>query len=149
MTNRLKSYMKKTILASATEGAYPAKRRTKESTYSAFRDASQGTDTGWWNDLIYTVDVIDMFNKYRSDVAEAIKDYLDNTGQSASEPVTPRDPTTFADMLVACTGRVTWADYNNGDNPRKQDRAIAGSIAIRFAIEYLISDVAYDCGVEL
>lgn len=147
MTNRLKSYMKRTILASATEGAYPAKRRTKESTYSAFVDAAHGTDTGWWNDLIYTADVLDMFNRYRGDVAEAITDYLDNTGQPSSDYVgRNHDGVTFSAMLKACAKRkrYTFDMYRNDD-----EDAYAAQIAIRFAVEYLISDVAYDCGVEL
>lgn len=146
MTQRLKAYIRKTVLASATEGAYPAKRRTKESTKSAFMDASHGTDSGWWSDLIYTVDVLNMFNRYRSDVAMAIADYLDQSGVSASEKVTRNDDVTFADMLVACAKRkrMTFEMYRNDDND-----AFAAQIAIRFAVEYLVSDVAQECGVEL
>lgn len=69
---RLKAYIRRTVLASATEYAYPRKRRTAESTASAFRDAANGTDTGWWSDLIYTADVLDLFNRYRGDVRAAI-----------------------------------------------------------------------------
>lgn len=61
---RLNAYVRRTILASATEYAYPKKRRTKESTKSAFHDALHGTDTGWWNDLIYTRDVFALFNRH-------------------------------------------------------------------------------------
>lgn len=151
MTNRLKAYIKRTVLASAREYGATTKEARKEARYSAFRDYAHGTDTGVWSDLIYTVDVIDMFNRYRSDVAEAIRDYLSETGVNLGDQVNPRngDPTTFADMVVACSKRITWEDYNNGDKPRKQDAAIAGTMAIRFACEYLLSDVARDCGVEL
>jgi hypothetical protein len=61
--NRLKSYVRRTILQSAREYAPSATRRTQESTKSAFIDAMRGTDTGWCNDLIYTSDALDMFNR--------------------------------------------------------------------------------------
>lgn len=144
MTTRLKAYIKRTVLSSATEGAYPAKRRTKESTYSAFRDYANGTDTGCWNDLIYTFDVFNMFNRYRSDVAAAIADYLDNSGQNAGEKVQRDNDITFADMIVACTKKRTYEQYTNDDK-----YADAAQLAIRFACEYLLSEVASDCGVEL
>jgi len=146
MTVRLKAYIRKTVLASATEGAYPAKRRTKESTKAAFVDAAHGTDTGWWNDLIYTSDVLDMFNRYRGDVAAAIADYLDNSGQSPSDFADRDGEITFTQILVACAQRkrFTFEMYRNDDNG-----AYAAQFAIRFAVEYLLSDVAYECGVEL
>lgn len=146
MTNRLKAYMRRTILASATEYAYPAKRRTKESTQSAFRDYANGTDTGCWNDLIYTKDVLDMFNRYRSDVAAAIADYLSETGESASALIDRRKEATFTMALVACSKRkrMTFEMYAN-----ENDDAYAAEIAIRFAVEYLLSEVASDCGVDL
>lgn len=148
--NRLKAYIKRTILESAKEYAYPKKRRTAESTYSAFRDYAHGTDTGVWSDLIYTRDVINMFNRYRSDCAEAIAYYLSETGQNASEPVNRNDKTTFADMLVACAKRkpLTWDDYISDDSARN-DYGMAGTLAIRFAVEFLVSDVASELGVEL
>lgn len=147
---RLKAYIRRTVLASATEYAYPAKRRTMESTKSAFIDASNGTDTGWWNDLIYTKDVIAMFNRYRGDCAAAIADYLDATGQNVGDTVTRDDKTTFSAMLVACAGKpITWDDYTAEDNSKRQDNAMAGTLAIRFAVEYLISDVAQECGIDL
>jgi hypothetical protein len=80
--NRLKSYVRRTILASAKEYAYPAKRRTAESTKSAFIDAMRGTDTGWWQDLIYTAGMLEMAHKYRTDIAAALAEYKDATGES-------------------------------------------------------------------
>lgn len=149
--NRLKAYIKRTVIEQATNYAYPKKRRTAESTKSAFMDAMNGTDTGWWNDLIYTVDVLKLFNRYRSDVAEAIAYYLSETGQDANETVRRDDRATFADMLVACSSRkpLTWEDYISDDYSPRNNRAMAGSLAIRFAIEFLVSDVASEMGVEL
>jgi len=146
MTQRLKAYIRRTVLASATEYAYPKKRRTPESTKSAFRDYAHGTDTGCWHDLIYTVDVLNMFNRYRSDIAGAIADYLDQTGESANSKVIRDDDVTFADMLIACAKRkrMTFDMYRDSDKD-----AYAAQLAIRFACEYLLSDVAAECGVEL
>lgn len=152
MTQRLKAYIRRTVLESAREYNNGKWRRTKESTQSAFRDAMHGTDTGWWNDLIYTVDVLRMFNRYRSDCAAAIADYLDETGEKTGSLVNPRidDETTFADMLVACAARkpMTWDDYNSSDR-RKQNAAIAATLAIRFAVEWLLHEVASDMEIEL
>lgn len=149
MPTRLKAYIRRTVLASATEYAYPKKRRTPESTMSAFRDASHGTDTGWWNDLIYTVDRLRLFNRYRLDVLAAIQDYLDQSGQEASAEVKRDDKTTFVDLLACCAHRWTWEDYTSDDYTARNNGATAATLAICFAIEYLISDVAYSCGVEL
>lgn len=149
MTRRIKAYIRRTVLACATEGAYPAKRRTKESTLCAFRDSMHGTDTGWWNDLIYTKDVLDMFNRYRSDVAQAIVEYLSETGAEASQPVLRDDTTTYADMLAACSRRWTWDDYTAADYSYRNNGAMAAALAIRFAVEYLTGEVASELGVEV
>ena len=143
MTKRLKAYIKRTVLASAVEYAYPAKRATKESKYAAFRDYANGTDTGVWSDLIYTVDVLNMFNRYRADVAAAVADYMDACGVGAAE-YADRDRTiTFADILVACAKKRTVEQYHANDV-----YADAAQFGIRFACEYLLQDVSIECGVE-
>ena len=145
--SRLKAYVKRTILEAAKEYAYPKKRRTAESTLSAFRDYAHGTDTGTWSDLIYTKDVLAMFNKYRSEIPAVIAQFLDNAGMNISEKVNPRNSdVTFADMLIACAQRkpMTWEAFTNDDM-----NAYAASLAIRFACEELLHEVASDLGVEL
>lgn len=146
MTNRLKAYIKRTVLASAREYGDKTREGRKQAKISAFRDYAHGTDTGCWNDLIYTVDVLNMFNRYRSDVAAAVADYLSETGQSASEYADRDKEITFTAILVACAKRkrMTFEMYRNDDND-----AYAAQFAIRFACEYLLSDVARDCGVDL
>ena len=81
MTNRLKSYVRRTILAAAKEYAYPKARRTPESTRSALMDAMRGTDTGWWSDLIYTAPTLEMAHKHRADIADALAEYRDAAGE--------------------------------------------------------------------
>ena len=91
MTNRLKSYVRKTILSSAREGAWPAKRRTAESTRAAFIDAMQGTDTGWWRDLIWNAPMLAMAHRYRRDIAAALFEYSDGTGENFATMAKPYD----------------------------------------------------------
>lgn len=149
MTVRLKAYIRKTVLASAVEYAYPRKRRTPESTASAFRDYAQGTDTGTWSDLIYTKDVLDLFNRYRGDVRAAVMEYLDEAGLGVGNAVDPRESYghTWADVIAATVRRQTWAHYT-GEEPRSRE-AYAATFGIRFACEYLLSAVASECGVDL
>jgi hypothetical protein len=148
MANRLKAYVKRIILASATEGAYPAKRRTAESTLSAFRDASHGTDSGWWSDLIYTTDVLKMFNRYRSECAEIITADLADYGLKMGDLVNARQDgdLTYADLIVACASRkpMTWEMYCDND-----DKAYAATFSIRYAVESLVHVVASEMEIEL
>lgn len=151
MATRLKAYIRRTVLDSAREHAYPRKRRTAESTLSAFRDASQGVDTGWWNDLIYTADRLDLFNRYRGDVRSAVKDFLSETGANPLDPLGGYGsgaPSAFQ-VLEATLDRRTWADYIGENGEARAELANAATFGIGFAVEWLISDVAASLGVEL
>jgi hypothetical protein len=150
MTARLKAYIRRTVLASARDYA-GGKRRTAESTVSAFRDAANGTDTGWWNDLIYTADVLDMFNRYRGDVRAAVLDYLSEVGGGEGVGAfADRDRTyTFADIIAATARRQTWEQYRGDNGDARAKEAEAAAFGIRFAVEYLLSDVASMMGVDL
>lgn len=147
--NRLKAYIRETVLASAVEYAYPRKRRTAESTLAAFRDYAHGTDIGTWSGLIYTADVLELFNRYRGDVRAAVLDYLDEAGLGVGNAVDPREAYghTWADVIVATARRQTWAHYT-GEEPRSRE-ADAATFGIRFACEYLLPAVASECGVDL
>lgn len=81
MANRLKAYVRRTMLAAARDYA-DGKRRTAKSTRDAFADATRGTDTGWWNDLIYTRPMLDMAHRYRADICKAFMEYSDATGEA-------------------------------------------------------------------
>lgn len=141
--NRLKSYVRRTMLSAARDYAYPAKRRTKESTRLAFIDAMRGTDTGWWHDLIYTAPMLDMARRYRSDIATALDDYRDETGESyfylerhTSEAVT-------AEQILSALMRrkaLTWQDYSSGP---LLDECNAALIGLRFAVEWYANDIAH------
>ncbi len=140
MTNRLKSYVRRTILASATEGAYPAKRRTAESTETAFSDAMRGTDTGWWSDLIYTADMLKMAHKYRTDIATALAEYRDATGESYTGG--GGSPEFIAESILSGLMRrraFTFEEYRNEREGGPADAALYG---LRFAVEWYAGELA-------
>ena len=146
--NRLKAYVRRTMLASAKEYSYPAKRRTIEGTRSMCMDAMRGTDTGWWDDLIYNGSVVELFDRYRHDVATTLRDYLNETGAGSSQiPCSRSDNCSFADMLAATSRRQkprlpeSWLDMD--------EETVCAMRAIRFAVEYLAGEVARDLVPDL
>lgn len=143
---RLKAYIRRTVTESAREYA-DGKRRTAESTKAAFMDAMHGTDTGWWNDLIYTTDVLRLANYYRNDIAAAVRDYCEETGVPVHD--TCGTEHSFADVMYASTRRYTWEDYTGDNGHYKQRDADALTWGLRFAVEYLCGQVASEMGVEV
>lgn len=149
---RLTAYCRKTVLTSASEGAYPAKRRTAASTKAAFQDAMHGTDTGWWSDLIYTVDVIRLANYYRSDIAAAVRDYLSETGEIAGaycggEYVDFKF--TWGDIIASTARRVTMSDYAGDNGTQRALDADALTWGLRFAVEYITGNLASQYAPDL
>lgn len=139
MTNNLKAYVKRTILESAREYA-GGNRRTKESTKGAFMDALHGTDSGWWSDLIYTADMLKMAHKYRRDIAAALDEYRDATGESYIYRDMGRD--IDADMIGAALlrGPYSFSEYHGeGDKAYRADCALLG---LRFAVEWYAGELA-------
>ena len=49
----------------------------------------RGTDTGWWNDLIYTAPMLEMAHRYRMDIAAALMAYSDDTGETFATMAKP------------------------------------------------------------
>jgi len=146
---RLTAYCRRTVLASAKEYAHPAKRRTAASTASAFRDAMQGTDTGWWTDLICTAPMLDMASRYRSDVAAAVRDFLSETGAKLGETCDHDGELTWADVLAATGRRATWADYRGENGRDKETAAVALLWGLRFAVEYITGNLAREYAPDL
>lgn len=147
MANRLKAYVRRTILESAREGAWPKKRRTAESTLSAFRDATRGTDSGWWNDLIYTAGMLQMARRYRADIAAALEDYRDATGESYvwRPRFTGDGPDIDAAAILAALMRpkaFTLAQYHE-DSPDGY-AAEAALLGLRFAVEWYAGELAHE-----
>lgn len=142
MANRLRAYVRRTILASAREYAHPAARRTKESTKNAFQDAMQGTDTGWWNDLIYTAPMLKMASRYRGDIAQAVTDYLSETGGALSDNADRDGEFTFADVIASTRRGWTWEEYCGDRGRDKQTSAMAQLWGLRFAVEWHAGELA-------
>lgn len=149
MANRLKAYVKRTILSAAKEYAHPAKRRNAESTRNAFRDAMNGTDTGWWNDLIYTAPMLDMASRHRADIRAAIREYLAETGESAAERPARGENWTWGDIIAATAQRRTWDDYQGDNGKANEDEALALLWALRFAVEWFAGELAREYAPDL
>lgn len=139
MPNNLKSYVRRTILESARDYAN-GKRRTAESTRSAFTDAMRGTDTGWWSDLIYTAPMLEMAHRYRRDIATALQEYRDATGESfvCRRPYGNPD-TTAEEILQALMRRKAWTFEEYQDCHVPADAALTG---LRFAVEWYAGELA-------
>lgn len=143
--NRLKAYCRRVILTAAREYA-GGKRRTRESTEAAFLDAMQGTDTGWWTDLIYTVDMLKMAHRYRCDIAEVIGHHLDEFG-AGNDAWLPDWDGGWRNVLPALLDRYTFADYCGDNGERRAALAAAKVAGLRFAVEYLTHELASEYGV--
>ena len=148
--NTLKAYVRRTMLKSATEYAYPKARRTAESTKSAFSDAMRGTDSGWWKDLIYTAPMLKMAHRYRKDIAMALDEYRDETGESFSYRDRDNDRDISAGMIAGALlrGPYSFEDYRNetDDCGVRADYVLIG---IRFAVEWYAGEVTRELCPEL
>lgn len=148
--NALKEYVRRTILASAKEYAYPKARRTAESTRSAFVDAMRGTDTGWWHDLIYTAPMLDMAHRYRQDIAAALEEYRDATG--APFVYRDRDDGQEFDAGRILSGLLTrkpWTLQQYQETSPAGYAAEAALIGLRFAVEWYAGELAREYCPEL
>jgi len=134
MVNALKSYVRRTMLAAARDYA-PGNRRTADSTKSAFQDALNGTDTGWWNDLIYTAPMLQLAHRYRRDIATALAEYRDETGQEYSH----RDGTGEAIAIALLRGPYSFESYREESEGGPADLSLLG---LRFAVEWYAGQVA-------
>lgn len=145
MTNRLKAYVRRTILNAAREYAYPKTRRTADSTHAACSDATRGTDTGWWGDLIYTAPMLDMAHKYRRDIGRALDEYRDATGESWTMRDSGNDPTLYYAVLA---DRYSYEDYRGEKGVWSERRAEAKLDGLRFAVEWYAGEVASELGPD-
>lgn len=141
MTNRLKAYVRRTMLAAARDYA-TGNRRTAESTKAAFQDAMRGTDTGWWNDLIYTAPMLQLAHRYRRDIATALAEYRDATGEGFCYRRGQADemPESYILHVIATARRAfTMAEYQDESEGGPADAMLIG---LRFAVEWYAGEVA-------
>lgn len=150
MANRLKAYCKRIILDNAREYAHPAKRRTPDSTRSAFSDAMRGTDTGWWTDLIYTAPMLEMAHRYRQDIATALAEYRDATGESFTYRERMGDGKDIpAEMILSALLRRkpwTFEQYHLDEADGAPEAALIG---LRFAVEWYAGELAREFAPDL
>lgn len=151
--NRLRSYVRRTLLQAARDYS-PNNRRTPDSTRNALMDASRGTDTGWWTDLIYTADMLDMAHRYRNDIATALAEYRDATGEDYTyrENGTSRDEVPASFILFAllrCRKPYSFDQYRDTGATGIGDKADAALIGLRFAVEWYCGEVGRDLCPDL
>lgn len=144
MTNRLKAYTRRTILAAARDYA-DGKRRTADSTRSALIDATRGTNSGWWSDLIYTAPMLEMAHKYRRDIATALAEYRDAAGEpyeyrkrDSYDDKVIREGDILSALLKARKPR-TLADYRREHDGGPAECTLIG---LCFAVDWYASEIA-------
>lgn len=150
---RLRAYCRRTVLAAAREYA-PRGKAFRGDTRSAalraaFTDAMRGTDTGWWNDLIYTAPMLDMASRYRSDIGAAVRDYLSETGEKLGAHCDRDRELTWACVIAATGRRATWADYRGENGRDRETAAMALLWGLCFAVEYITGDLAREYAPDL
>lgn len=141
MANRLRAYARKTILAAARNYA-PGNRRTAESTRAACSDAMRGTDTGWWYELIHTAPMLAMAHRYRRDIAAALQEYRDATGETYSH----RDGNGESIALAVLQGPYSFEQYSGEDEGGPANLSLLG---LRFAVEWYVGEVACELCPDL
>lgn len=135
MANALKAYVRRTMLAAARDYA-PGNRRTANSTKSAFQDALNGTDTGWWNDLIYTAPMLQLAHRYRRDIATALAEYRDEVG----EPYHRHNGESADAIAIALLrGPYSFDSYREESEGGPADLSLLG---LRFGVEWYAGQVA-------
>ena len=90
--NNLQVYVKDTIEEALTH---------YDDIDAVIADAAQGVSSGWWNDLIYTADVLSLFPPFKKGIAEALASYADAAGESALDIVHVHSDFTAEDAMLA------------------------------------------------
>jgi hypothetical protein len=151
MSNRLRAYVKRTILAAARE--YAGGKRNKAAREDALRaaliDAMRGTDTGWWTDLIYTAPMLDMAHRYRRGIAAALDAYREETGEPFvyHERAGDGAPVTADKIATALLrGPYTYEQYHRDVDDGAPEATLLG---LRFAVEWYAGEVARELAPDL
>ena len=148
--NALDSYARREINARAISDYAPSMKPTtaRKARAAAARDATYGGATsGWWNVLIYPVDVYRMADRNRRAIAEAVAEYLAEVGQpeAAKRVGGERDAPTPCDMLAACTLArpfKRWQASATGADDAQDTIDDALAFGLRFAVEWYASAYA-------
>jgi hypothetical protein len=158
--NKLKAYVKRTILASAKEQTactrgvrkanggrmYTPSEARAEGLRIAFTDATRGVNTGWWADLIYTADVYRMADANRKAIADALEAYRSEAGDGYTAPNS--DGRDEEAILQACINAPTFA-YWAAHTDQYECRTEALMHGLKFAVKWYAQELASEMGVEL
>ena len=90
--NNLQVYVKDTIEEALTH---------YDDIDAVIADAAQGVRSGWWNDLIYTADILSLFPRFKKGIAKALAEYADASGESALDIVHVHSDFTAEDAILA------------------------------------------------
>lgn len=134
MLNSLQTYVAETLEAHKAD--YDGDMK------AVLMDATQGTDTGWWSDLIYTADMLKMHGEHLSAIRQAFAEYEDATGER------PRDRGnvySLYNFMEANSKAWTWEEYQNETIPNAE----CALWCLRFAVEWYAHDYASRNGIEL
>ena len=91
--NNLETYVKETLENHLAD--YDGKME------NVIGDAMRGTNTGWWNDLIYTADVLSLFPGFKRGIAKALASYSEAIGESILDTVHIHNDFTAEDVMLA------------------------------------------------
>lgn len=109
---------------------------------AVLRDASMGVNSGWWNDLIYTADILSLFPGFRTGIAEALDSYLDATGESPLDTLNMHQPFNDVDAIKAMMA--------SPEQIKKSDRLTAAAEwLVSFGVEWSTHELASERGIDL
>lgn len=106
------------------------------------RDASTGINSGWWNDLIYTADILSLFPGFRRGIAEALNSYSDATGESRLDNLHLYHSFSDGDCITALVA--------SPEQIKESDRlTAAASWLVGFGVEWSTYELACELGIDL
>ena len=92
-------------------------------------DAMRGTNTGWWNDLIYTADILSLFPSFKKEIVKALASYADATGESVLDTVHIHNDFTAENVMLAMVSTQQEIKEN-------ETLTVAACWLVRFGVEY-------------
>ena len=109
---------------------------------AVLRDASMGVNSGWWNDLIYTADILSLFPSFKKGIAKALASYAEATGESALDTVHVHNDFTAEDAMLAMV--------STPDEIKENDTLTnAASWLVAFGVEWSTHELASERGIDL
>ena len=108
---------------------------------AVLHDALMGTNTGWWNDLIYYHKMVPMALEYKRDIMAALNDYEDATGEPY-KLVEHAGDSVISAYDIACALCASNADQIFDAETDKDLHS--ASTGLQFAVEWLAHSVAHE-----